>query len=163
MPDCQGCHYRNTPQVCQACRKDAAGGALPSVSGAPKLKTKAIGRQVHARGKMNSTERAYAEFLELRKIAGNVSAWWFEAITLKLGPDCRLTMDFLVQLPDGTMELHDTKGRKKTTKKDGSVAHGPLIEDDARVKLSVAAGMYPFVIRTAFKLPNGEWCVEEIS
>jgi len=111
---------------------------------------------------MNSTERAYSEFLELRKIAGNVSAWWFEAITLKLGPDCRLTMDFLVQLPDGIMELHDTKGRKKKTKKDGSVAHGALIEDDARVKLSVAAGMYPFVIRTAFKLPNGDWCVEEI-
>ena len=124
-------------------------------------KVKARGRKPP--GKMNSTEQAYSAHLEARKMAGEILGWWFEGITLKLGPDCRFNPDFLIQLADGTLELHDTKARMKKTAKDGSAYFKPLIEDDARAKLSVTAGMFPFSVFTAYKNPDGtSWQVEEI-
>ena len=153
------CGWKDVAVVCAACRAQAAGIVPSKVMPMPK-KVKARGRT--ERGKMNSTETAYSLHLEARKMAGEILGWWFESITLRLGPDCRFNPDFLVQLADGTLELHDTKARMKKKAKDGSTYFKPLVEDDARVKLSVTAGMFPFSVFTAFKGPDGIWVVEEI-
>lgn len=100
--------------------------------------------------RMNQTERAYSEVLEGRRLAGEITAWWFEAIKLVLGHDCVYNPDFLVQLADGSLELHEVKG---------------FWRDDARVKVQVAARLYPFRIRAVQKLPKksgGGWQFEEI-
>jgi hypothetical protein len=100
-------------------------------------------------GQMNRTEAAYSELLEARRLAGEIRAWWFEAVTLKLAHDCRYTPDFLVQLADGALECHECKG---------------FWRDDARVKIKVAADKFPFrfvAVKKLRKKDGGGWQEEE--
>ncbi len=104
-------------------------------------------------GEMNRTEAAYDQHLELRQRAGEIVWRKFEGIKLRLADNCFLTMDFAVLNADGTFELHDVKGAKA------------IFEDDAKVKMKVAADAYPFVFRVAFPKPKrdgGGWLIEVI-
>lgn len=105
---------------------------------------------------MNKTEQQYDAHLSLMERLGEVKRHKFEGLTLKLADDCRLTPDFVVEMPDGRIELHDTKicYRGKTT---------PHIEDDALVKLKVAAQAFPFKVKAVWPLANGEWDFREFS
>lgn len=97
---------------------------------------------------MNGTERRYAqEVLEPLKRAGRVREWFFEAITLKLGDDCRYTPDFFVVTDTGEAELHEVKG---------------FWRDDAKVKAKVCARLYPFRV-VVVRYIKKAWDREEIS
>lgn len=97
----------------------------------PKRRLFAKGRMKD--GQMNRTEKAYAAYLEREKAAGNVSAYWFECLKLKIAEHaCWLTPDFVVLRPDGTVELHDVKGSFR------------IWQDDSKVKMKVCATVYPF-------------------
>lgn len=86
----------------------------------------------HVAGQMNGVESDYAALLENRRIAGEVLAWWFEPMSLRLADGCHYTPDFLVLLPDLSAEFVDTKGA------------GPL-DAKGQVKLKVAAEtLWPF-------------------
>ena len=86
---------------------------------------------------MNGTEREYAtSVLEPRRKAGISAAWWYQGLTLKLATDCRYTPDFVEQLADGTLDVIEVKGHWR---------------DDAKVKLRVAAQLYPFRFRAVKK------------
>ena len=76
---------------------------------AGKSRAQALGRL--KAGAMNKTESAYADHLKAAQIAGEVAAWWFEGIGLKLAPSCHYYPDFLVMLPDGRLEVHEVKAR----------------------------------------------------
>lgn len=78
---------------------------------------------------MNKLEKAYSEYLFFRKKAGDILDYKFEAIKLKLAPSTFYTPDFMVFTNDGFIEMHEAKG---------------FWEDDARVKIKVAAEMFPF-------------------
>lgn len=109
-------------------------------------------------GEMNKTERAYAEHLEAQLRRGEILAWRFEAITLKIGNDCRLTPDFLVWFPGGRIEFHDTKGTKWTRTAAGFRVSRAFIHEDARVKLAAAAHLYPWwAFRVVWQVRPGEW------
>lgn len=95
----------------------------------------------HQPGVQNKLESQYALHLNELLAAGEIIWWKFESIKLKLGPACFYTPDFLVMLPDGTLELHETKG---------------FMQDDARVKLSTCKEMYPFPI-WIIRLVNKQW------
>lgn len=98
------------------------------------------------KGSMNLTEQAYAELLEGRKLAGEILGWRFEAYKLRLADNTYFTADFMVQLPSGEIQLHEVKARTRAGKR--------LIEDDAAVKIKVAAEQYPefqFVLVTYSK------------
>lgn len=114
------------------------------------MKRFAKGRTPRRPGVMNKTEQAYATLLEQKRIAGEVAAYWFESVRFVLAPNTSYTPDFLVQLPDSTLEVHEVKG---------------FWEDDARVKIKVAADKFPFVFR-AFrpraKKNGGGWDEEVI-
>lgn len=97
-------------------------------------------------GQMNKLESRYADRLELLKRAGQIATYWYEGITLRLARRTGLTPDFVVQLTDGTLELHECKG---------------FMQDDAAVKLKVAATMFPFTFRLA-RWIKGEWKIEVI-
>jgi hypothetical protein len=84
---------------------------------------------------MNKTEQAYTEQLEIQRLAGDVIGWRFESYKLRLADSTWFTPDFVVQLKDGSIELHEVKACRA----DGSM----LIEDDASVKIKVAAEQYP--------------------
>lgn len=100
-------------------------------------------------GVKNKTESAYGAHLELRKRAGEVLWYRFEGVKLRLADATFYTPDYAVMLADCTLELHEVKG---------------FWADDARVKIKVAAEMYPFkfvAVRARAKKDGGGWAVEE--
>lgn len=97
---------------------------------------------------MNKTEAAYAERLEMLRRAGEVAWWSFEAVKLRLADNTFYTPDFAVMLTGGLIEIHEVKGHW---------------EDDARVKIKVAAEQFPFRFLAVQALPKskgGGWKVE---
>ena len=99
-------------------------------------------------GAMNRTEAAYAAELEVRKAAGDVAWYRFEGLKLRLADSTFYTPDFAVMLHDGVMECHEVKGHW---------------QDDARVKIKVAAELYPFrfvAVKVRTKKDGGGWAVE---
>ena len=100
-------------------------------------------------GEMNKTEKAYAAYLEQRRIAGEVEWYKFEGIKLRLADNTFYTPDFPVMLAGGPLEMHEVKGHW---------------QDDARVKIKVAADLYPFKFVAVQALPKklgGGWKSEE--
>jgi hypothetical protein len=132
---------------------------LSIVNGKLQWKNKARGVR-RKPGEMNKTEQAYSIVLEARKRAGEIEQWWFEGITLKLGPDVRYTADFMVLENDGTLSLIDVKGATKTRhtlKSTGERRRIPRIEDDAKVKIAVAAAQFPFRFVMVWPAEGGGW------
>lgn len=100
-------------------------------------------------GTMNKTEAAYADHLEHLKQCGTVAWFEFEAVKLRLADNTFYTPDFAVMLATGFLEMHEVKG---------------FWEDDARVKIKVAASLFPFQFRAlkpVAKKNGGGWTVEE--
>ena len=122
---------------------------LPEKGSAVKKRLQALGRLPV--GKMNSTEAAYAKRLERLKLAGEVLWYKFEGIKLRLADNTFLTIDFPVMLADGQLQMHDVKGSKS------------VFSDDARVKMKLAADIYPFQIIAAYPTDRkfSSWVLEE--
>ena len=93
-------------------------------------KTFALGRLKS--GEMNKTEAAYAQVLEKEKFSGAILWYKFEGITLKLADNTRYTPDFVVMLANGELEVREIKGSLT------------FMQEDAKVKIKVAAELYPF-------------------
>jgi hypothetical protein len=84
-------------------------------------------RPRHTPGKMNKTEEKYAAYLELRKRSGEIIRWVFEPFKLRLADNTFYHPDFMVVTAE-QIEIHEYKGHW---------------EDDARVKIKVAAELFP--------------------
>ena len=101
-------------------------------------------------GQKNKTEQAYE--LEVLKPAmqdGSVSWYRFEGVKLRLADNTFYTPDYCVMRSDGTMEMHEVKG---------------FWQEDARVKIKVAADMYPLkfiAVKRQAKKNGGGWSIEE--
>lgn len=122
----------------------------------PRRSDHALGRL--EAGRMNRTESAYAEHLELLRRDDNcaVISFRFEAIKLRLAKRTFYEPDFMVVMADGSIEIHEVKG-------------GP-IEDDAAVKLKVAAALFPcfkFIIvrryRSGDKQIGSTWVFKDVN
>ena len=99
-------------------------------------------------GEKNKTESAYGNYLELRKRAGEIAWYKFEGIKFRLADNTFYTPDFIVMRSDGTLESHEVKG---------------FWTDDARVKIKVAADMYPLqflAVIAKTKKSGGGWEIE---
>jgi len=107
------------------------------------VKHYALGRM--KAGKQNKTEGAYGDHLELRKRAGEVAWYAFEGVKLRLADNTFYTPDFAVMLTSGQLEMHEVKG---------------FWEDDARVKIKVAAALFPFQF-IGVQSVKGAWKSEE--
>jgi hypothetical protein len=81
---------------------------------------------------MNKTEKARAIELEGMKRTGQIAAWWYEKWTFKLADDLRYTPDFVIQKPDGALEVEEVKG---------------FWREDARAKVKMFVALYPFAVR----------------
>lgn len=100
-----------------------------------------------APGEMNKVEAAYAKHLEERRYVGTVLWYAFEAIKFRLADKTFFTPDFLVMLSDDTLEIHEVKGSKRI-KETGETK--PWVEEDAAIKIKVAAEQFPFKFRMMF-------------
>lgn len=100
-------------------------------------------------GTMNKTEADYAASLEQRRVAGEILWFKFECWKLRLADKTFYSPDFVVMLADRSLELHEVKGHW---------------QDDARVKIKVAAATYPMLrfiaVQAEAKKRGGGWKVE---
>lgn len=108
---------------------------------APVPYAKAVRRTFHKAGEMNKTEAAYAAYLDGLKKDGLIADYRFEAVKLRLADKTFYTPDFVVLAPDGVLEMHEVKG---------------FWEEDARVKIKVAAAQFPFRF-VAVKKTKNNW------
>lgn len=97
----------------------------------------AVGRL--KQGQLNSTEQAYEQHLKQLQKEDQVLWFRFEGLKLRLADNTFYTPDFVVQMSDNTIECHEVKG---------------FWQDDARVKIKVAAEMYPFRFVAVKKKPK---------
>ena len=99
---------------------------------------------------LNRVEARYQAHLEVRRLAGEVAGYWFAeqpgGIKLRIGGACFWSPDFLVQLADGTLELHEVKGHW---------------EDDARVKIKAVAAITPMRVIAVTWSKSAGWITEE--
>ena len=105
-------------------------------------------------GTMNKTEAAYDLALRAQKQEGKILWHKFDGVKLRLADKCFLTVDFFVMTADGQLQAHDVKG---------SMA---IVSDDAKVKMKVAAEIYPFQFFYAVpraKKNGGAWDLIEAS
>lgn len=93
---------------------------------------------------MNKTEQAYADLLKLRLMSGEIAWYKFEAINIRLADNTFYKPDFMVMLANGEIEVHEVKG---------------FWTDDARVKIKVAASIFPFRF-VAVQYKKKEWIFE---
>ncbi len=100
------------------------------------------------RGKMNKLEESYSQRLELMQRTGTIVSWAWEPMKLKLGRDWKTTYtpDFLVVTPGGYMEFHEVKG---------------FMEEDANVKIKVAAKDFPWFTFVLARLNKKVWEIKE--
>lgn len=102
-------------------------------------------------GQMNKTEEAYGALLEQERLFGTVAWYKFEGLKLRLADNTFYTPDYAVMLADGTMQCHEVKG---------------FWTDDAKVKIKVAAELYPFqfiAVSRQSKKDGGGWVKVDFS
>jgi len=97
-------------------------------------------------GEMNKTEAAYESHLSALQFAGEISWYKFEGLKFRLADNTFYTPDFAVMRSDGVIELHEVKG---------------FFTDDARVKIKVAASLYPFAFIVVYKDGKTGWKYEK--
>ena len=110
----------------------------------------ALGRK--KTGEMNKTEAAYAAHLMEMQHSGAVQWHVFEGVKLRLADNTFYTPDFCVMTDGNMLEMHEVKGAKA------------IFMDDAKVKIKVAAEMYPFRFVAAYPKPKkdgGGWELQE--
>lgn len=92
-------------------------------------------------------EAEYATFLEGLKQGRLIWSWWYEALTFRLAPGCSYRPDFLVQMCDGFLEVHECKG---------------FFREDAKVKWKVVAEKYPCFTFVLIQRIKGQWIEERL-
>ena len=95
--------------------------------------------------RMNKTEARYFQFL--RSSGDPVLSIEFEAMTFRLGQDCRYTPDFMVVRHD-RIEYHEVKGG--------------YIREDAAVKIKAAASRWPWFVWYLAVWKDKRWTVKEV-
>ena len=93
-------------------------------------------------------EAEYAQMLEAQARSGLIKSWMYEGITVRLADGVRFTVDFNVIALDGSLSMVEVKG--------------PYMRDDARIKLRVAARMFPMWSWFLVRKKRGAFVVEEI-
>lgn len=96
-------------------------------------------------GQMNGWEKAWAQELEKQKLGGLILGYWFDSVKLRLAESTFYTPDFLVLHADFALGIDEVKGHW---------------EDDARVKIKVAADKFPLRVR-AITREKGIWKIED--
>src|SRR5690348_2164768 len=71
----------------------------------PEQNYQALGRMKS--GRMNKTEKAYNNHLEMQKRLGKVLWFEFEPMNLRLGNNCFYKVDFLVLTCERFLEVHE--------------------------------------------------------
>jgi hypothetical protein len=107
---------------------------------------------MHARG-MNRVEQQYEQHLRERLLVGEIRWYWFEPMKLRLADNTYYTPDFVVVGNDLALEAHEVKAEWSTGK--------PGWQEDARVKIKVAAEIFPIRFIGVCRMRDGSWEFED--
>ncbi len=116
-------------------------------------------------GDRTKIEAEREALLERRKATGEVLDFWFQPITFRFADRTSYSPDFAVLYPDGRYVLEDVKGSKKE-KKEGKATGRVIawVEEDARVKMKLAAALNPFEFRMVWRdRATGKWFYQAFS
>ena len=106
---------------------------------------RALGRL--KQGVMNKTEAKYAGHLESLKMCGEIQYYAFDSMKFRLADKTFYSPDFIVLRSTGELEAHEVKGHW---------------EDDALVKIKVAAELYPFSFKSVhWNTKKNAWDVRQ--
>lgn len=114
------------------------------------FKFRAKGTPRRIPGKRNGLEREFEEILKSRVASGELAWYDFEAITFKLGTDCRYTPDFSTMHANGDLVCYETKG---------------YMQEDARVKMKTLVRLFPvrlILVQKRLKRDGGGFSETEI-
>lgn len=134
-PRCQ--HYLTLPRV------EGQGMQCPVVS---PLFLPARGRVTTPQYE-SKLEARYADYLTLRQRAGDLHQWWAKPGSIRLGYRHHYEPDFLLQLPDGFIQYHDTKGRMR---------------EDSWKAIKMAAHLYPCFLFVVVREERQAWVYTEV-
>jgi hypothetical protein len=102
---------------------------------------------------MNKTEAAYSrELFNMQKV-GLIKWYEYECVKFRLADKTWYTPDFLVVDAEDRLEAVEIKAHWQGVNRAGWL-------DDARVKVKVAAEMFPLKFRAAVLMPDGSWQFE---
>jgi len=101
----------------------------PGTPGRPRKTRGRVSAVNGPESRMNKLEQKYSEHLDSLLQGGGIIRWDFEPEKLRLANRTWYAPDFRVILPGGEIEWHEVKG---------------FWEDDARVKIKVAAECHPY-------------------
>lgn len=93
-------------------------------------------------------EARYAGYLSARRHVGEIRDIRYEALQVTLAPHTTLRPDFLLDMPDRTVEIHEVKGER--------------VWEDAWVKLKIAAVLWPWFRWYLVRRKKGEWIIKRV-
>jgi hypothetical protein len=105
------------------------------------------------RGERNKTEAAFEILLKSWLQDGLILWYEFEGVKLKLADNTFFTVDFAAMDNTGMLIMFEVKGA------------AAIFQDDAKVKIKVAAKLYPFKFMVAIPKPKkdgGGWDIVEV-
>ena len=97
---------------------------------------------------MNKTEQAYAAHLDTLKRNGDVVAYAFEVIRIRLAEGATYKPDFVVVWRDGRTEFHEVKG---------------YMHDAAAIRLKVAREVCPIPFVLVRRRRGGGWTLSAVA
>lgn len=100
----------------------------------------------------NGLERLYGEHLELLRMAGEIAWYRFGDHSIRLAKRTWYRLDYRVGLHNGRIQVHEVKG---------------FWHDDARVKIKVAARLFPeyqfLAVQNSGSTAAPDWTYEHFS
>lgn len=94
-------------------------------------------------------EASYELYLSALKYAGEIQAFWYHPLTLKLPGGVRYTPDFMVWPNEGKVQIHECKGWSKNLR-------------DGITRLKLASGLFSCWDWRLVKKNRGKWEVSAI-
>ena len=108
---------------------------------------KARASKANTRKFKSGLEEQYAQRLHLLRCAEEIAEWAYEPMRLRIGDGAWYTPDFVVILPSGEFEIHETKG---------------FMREAARVRLQAAATLHPWFQFFVVRNNGGAWQLEPL-
>lgn len=98
---------------------------------------------------MNKLESAHAAILQQRKQAGEIREYWFEPFKIRMADNTFHEPDFLVQMHDDELVIHEVKGG--------------FFPEHNRLKSKLAAALFPMrYVLCQYKNKKTGWTYTEL-
>ena len=96
-------------------------------------------------------EARYHQYISCLLFTRTIRRAWYHPVTFLLPGGVKYTPDFLLEMPDGALELHECKGSLKMKN-----------VRDSLTRLRLVAGLHPWVTCKVIQRIKGQWVEREV-